>query len=280
MKPIISKEEYAFYHKQGYLLIKNLYTKKTIATIRTIIEDGRSNGKWKESVYNNDNVTTHIYNLFPALIDLIFTKKFIQIIKELLGDESTLVLEPAIHRNRYGYWHKDSTFLDVQGETFHLNEDFCTAQTALYLQDNDATFGGGLTVIPKSQHLPDRFYKIDSMNKIDRAILKAQKMMKRSFYDKMEKNEELVNIETQQGDLVIFNYKIDHKGTPAKTKDIRADKYAIFTTFINKPKYTQPFIDGLRKMNTTYSKLYLSQNYPLSDQLNQKAKDLNIKMVL
>jgi len=90
----------------------------------------------------------------------------------------------------------------------------------------------------------------------------------------------LIDIKTQVGDIVIFNYKIDHKGTPAKTKDTRADKYAIFNTFVNKPKYTQPFTDGLRKMNTNYSQKYLSQNYPLSQQLNQKAKDLNIKMVL
>jgi len=107
--------------------------------------------------------------------------------KELLGEACTLVLEPAIHRNRYGYWHKDSTFLNVQGETFHLNNDFCIAQTALYLQDNDASFGGGLTVIPKSQDIPDRFYKIDTMSKIERAVLKAQKLLKMSFYDKMER---------------------------------------------------------------------------------------------
>lgn len=280
MKKYITTQEYTFYHEQGYLLIKNLYTKETISTMRTIIETGRKNGKWEEAIYTNEEVTTHIYNLFPDLIDLIFTEKFIQIMKELLGNESTLVLEPAIHRNRYGYWHKDSAFLDVQGETFHLNADFDTAQTALYLQDNDETFGGGLTVIPKSQNIADRFYKIDTLNKVKRAILKAQKLMKMSFYDKMEKNEGLVDINTQAGDMVIFNYKIDHKGTPAKTKDTRADKYAIFNTFINKPKYTKPFTDGLRKMNTNYSKKYLSQNYPLSEQLNQKAQDLNIKMVV
>jgi len=280
MSTYITEQQYHFFHQEGYLLVKDLYSKANVKAIRSIIENGLKNGKWEEALYHNENITTHIYNIFPELVDLILTEKYIKVMKALLGEDCALVLEPAIHRNAYGNWHKDSSYLSLNGETFHLNNDFLCTQTAIYLQDNHEEYGGGLSLIPKTQHLPNRFKHLYKMGWPARVLLKMKKLLGVSIFDKLDKDEHLLDIPSKAGDLIVFNYNIDHKGSTPIKADSRGDKYAIFNAFANKPHYAEQVSSCLKKIPSNYSKIYLNQNYELSDQLVEKAKTLNIEIKL
>jgi len=275
----LTEDQHTFFYEQGYLLIKNLYSKDNIDQVRLIIETGLKNGKWKEAFYNTENITTHIYNLFPELVDLIFTENYIKIMKDLLGENCSMIVEPAIHRNAYGGWHKDSSFLSIQGETFHLNKDFCCAQTAIYLQDNDKDYGGGLTIIPETQNTPNKFTHLYEMNMANRILLKIQKALNISIFDKLDSNENLIDIPSKAGDLIVFNYSIDHKGTPALKKDIRGDKLVMFNAFVNSADYAKRQNTCLKKIKSGYSQVYLAQNLALPTDLIAKGEALDIEVL-
>lgn len=280
MHTYITEQQRNFFYEEGYLLIKGLFNNEVISNIRSIIEAGLKNGKWKQAHYHTKNITTDIYNLFPELVDLIFTEKYIQIMKDLLGDSCAIILEPAVHRNSYGYWHKDSSYLSLQNETFHLNDDFACAQTAIYLQDNHSEYGGGLTVIPKTQNSPNKFTYLYEMNLLDRIVLKIKKTLKISIFDKLENSKDLINLPSEAGDLIIFNYGLDHKGTPALKKDVKKDKLVLYNAFVNKLNYAKKQRDCLKKIKSDYSQIYLAQNNKLTPQLETKSEELNIEMLL
>src|SRR6185436_19033864 len=133
---VVTSEEKRSYFENGFLLVKNVYKTWEIQKIRSLIEASRENGVWSTAPYSNEGITTDIYRLIPELIPLVFNEDFVSVIKSLLGDNSVLIPEPAIHRNRFYYWHKDATFLDEQREKFHYESSFHAAMTAMYLQSN------------------------------------------------------------------------------------------------------------------------------------------------
>src|SRR5262249_3919397 len=54
-------------------------------------------------------------------------------------------------------WHKDTTYLELNGHKFHWERDFLMVGAAYYLQDNSPEYGGGLDVEPGSHYQPDYF---------------------------------------------------------------------------------------------------------------------------
>ncbi|MEL6276658.1 MAG: hypothetical protein AAFU03_16285, partial [Bacteroidota bacterium] len=127
-----------------------------------------------------------------------------------------VLAEPAVHRSRYYYWHKDSTFLDEQGEDYHWQSDFQAAMTVLYLQENHPDYGGGITVVPRTHTEPDFYHRIPKMNLVQRGVLKAKKIAGVSHFDKLDKHPQLHQIASKKGDLLVLDMRVDHKGTPAK----------------------------------------------------------------
>jgi len=152
MPVILTQHQIDSYFSTGYLHVRDVYSRGDIDKIRALLAMALEDGTWKSAPHYNEGVTTDIFRTMPELVDLIFTEKYVQIFKDLLGPEMVILPEPAMHRNRFYYWHKDSTFLDEQGETFHWNNDFQAIMAAMYLQDNDDEYGGGLTVVPNTQH--------------------------------------------------------------------------------------------------------------------------------
>lgn len=278
MPEILSQKQIDEYFSTGCLHVKNVYTPESVDKIRDILAKAISDGTWSSAPHHNEGVTTDIFRTMPDLIDLIFTKKYIQVFKDLLGSEMVILPEPAIHRNRFYYWHKDSTFLDEQEETFHWNDDFQAIMAAMYLQDNDDEYGGGLTVVPHTQRNRDLYHKIPKMNIAERAILKLKKILGMSFFDRLEKDPKLTNIQSMKGDIVLIDIRLDHKGTTPKKKRENYDKFAYFNFVMDSNTYTADVIRCMRARPSGYFKEYLKQDKKLPKKLIDKSKELNFNI--
>lgn len=278
MPKILTEDQIKSYFESGCLHVRNVYSRESIDKIRSILAEAIEDGTWHSAPHHNEGVTTDIFRTMPELVDLIFTEKYVQIFKDLLGDKMVILPEPAMHRNRFYYWHKDSTFLDEQGETFHWNQDFQAIMAAMYLQDNDDEYGGGLTVVPNTHQDKDPYHKIPKMNMMQRGILKLQKILGISFFDKLEKNPQLKNLQSMKGDVVLIDIRLDHKGTTPIKRRKDYDKFAYFNFVMDNDKYTADIIRCMRARPSGYFTEYLKHDKELPEALIKKSKELDFNI--
>jgi len=259
------------FQKNGYLLVPGVLTAQEVAFMRKRVLDIFDSGEWKRSPYNTENVLTDIYNYFPEFIDLTLNTKTLGIIKDLLGEDPVLMPETAVHYQLYTDWHKDTTSLEKEGHTFHLEPGALMIEAGFYLQDNNE-WGGGLTVMPGSHKTGDVF-------KGEPLYINLFKRVVNKFRRPDEKNNRLINayrhdiidIPSKAGDLVIFNFKTNHRATrPNKqaVEEIPAEnkKIAFFNAFSANNKFAQaylnylctrpePFYQSLKNRKHTYTEL-------------------------
>lgn len=278
MPKILRQSQIEQYFNTGCLHVKNVYSVEAVDKIRDLLAKALDDGTWTSASHHNEGVTTDIFRTMPELVDLIFTERYIQVFKDLLGSEMVILPEPAIHRNRFYYWHKDSTFLDEQGETFHWNDDFQAIMAAMYLQDNDNEYGGGLTVVPNTHQNRDPYHKISKMNLFQRGFLKLQKMMGVSFFDKLEKDPGLTNLQSMKGDIVLIDIRLDHKGTTPIKRRENYDKFAYFNFVLDSDKYTADVIRCMRARPSGYFTEYLKHDKDLPQAIIDKSKELDFNV--
>lgn len=246
------------YHKDGYLHLPGVYTEDDVKHARALIEEYTDAGGWEKAPFYDDGVTTDIYELIPGLAAIAFNDNYIQAMIDLFSPESVILAEPAIHRGRYYYWHKDCTFLDEQGETFHWESSFQAAMTVLYLQENHPDYGGGITVVPRTHSEPDFYHKIPRMSLLERGFLKMKKILKISHFDYLERHPEIFPIPTKVGDLLVLDMRLDHKGTPAK-KAVPYTKYGIMNIACSGYEVAEKIRQALRRRTSGYYKEYLAK---------------------
>ncbi|PPK84228.1 phytanoyl-CoA dioxygenase PhyH [Neolewinella xylanilytica] len=246
-----------FYQQQGYYLASEVYTPEDIARIRQLIERHEADGGWAAAPNSNDHLTTDIYERIPGLAEIIFNDRYLAVIAELFGPDPIILAEPAIHKSRYYFWHKDSTFIDEQAEAYHWQDDFAASMTVLYLQDNHPDYGGGITLVPGTHHDPDFYHRIAHMSLLERGLLKAKKIAGISHFDRMERHPDKVAIPSKAGDVLILDMRLDHKGTPAK-KPSPHTKYGIMNIACRGEATAQSLRRTLRNRPSAYYNDYLA----------------------
>lgn len=284
MLRFLSQENVDQYYTEGYVLCKAVYSEEEIIKSRKIIDDLIQSGRWKtDAPYATDSITTDIYNLEPELADIVFNQNYINAIKDIYGDQATIIPEPSIHRNRYFSWHKDSSFIDSQGDDYHLDwdSDFQASMTVMYLQDNSKQYGGGITVVPNTQRDPDFWHTVEKMSMVQRAILKAKKIVGISKYDQMNNHPDKYWIPNKAGDLIILDMRTDHKGSDINDKINRPyDKYAITNIACKHASHADKIRVSLRKRPNGFYENYLKDVAQLSPAVAQIAAKTETRFII
>lgn len=262
---MLTAEDKKFYEENGYVIARNMLTKEQVAFLRKRALEIYGTDEWKISPYNTDKIMVDIYKYFPEIMRITLTKKVVDTAKFLVGeDHLVLIPETAMMKSFYPTWHKDTTTPERAGYTFHLRPDFKVIRCGFYLQDNNE-YGGGLSVFAGS-HLTTDEYTGEFPEK---TLLKRIK-------DRLTPNAEekdpfinphglkLVDIPSKAGDLVFFNFKIDHKGTIPKSQrigDVPADqtKIAMFDIFGVNNEALKEYIDYIK---TRPEKIYDYARFP------------------
>lgn len=280
---MLSSEQKTFFLENGYLIIPNVLSQETVSDLRTKILEVFKSGEWKKEEFNTNQVLCNVFNTFPELTELVLNKTLIETVKSLLNSTPVLFPETAIHHKFYTGWHKDSTSIEKNGEKFHLNDNALFLQCGYYLQDNNE-LGGGITVMPKSHKTSDNFTDpfAYSLSIKDRIKLKLGLYSDLNNSRLNPNKHSIVDVPTKAGDLVIFNFRLNHAATlPKKIKQeaipFDQSKLAIFNAFSNDTENAHHYFNFIsQRPEPFYQSL---KNYSPSKELMEAAEKLNFKVM-
>lgn len=177
------------FDKDGYLLIKNLFSKEEIESFRNEIERQVEVDNQHNKIVSVGN-TGAIYGLGdllskPTLKNILFDNRIIEIAKKALGNENIVYFGDSSYQVGTGFrgWHRDNVDRnDLNGPDW--KGDYTIIRMGLYLQ-NHKNYSGGLKV-KRGSHI----------NKDGKAVF----------------------IDNEAGDLVIWSLKTIHSGNAVRMK--------------------------------------------------------------
>ncbi len=225
-----------FFKLNGYLLVPGVLNNSEVKELRERSLEIFKSGEWKRSAFNTENILSDVFNTFPEYIAITLKPAVLEHVRNLLGDDPVLLPETAVHHNFYAGWHKDTTSQERAGYQFHKNVNALMIEAGFYLQENSG-HGGGLTVMEGSHLTPDPFLipakEPGILQRIRRKLLpnsvKADRVMN-PFGHK------ITDIRSKAGDLVIFDFRLNHKATRPASGDLKdipfgKNKIAFFNAF-------------------------------------------------
>lgn len=211
------------------------------------------------------------FNRYPELQWIAFHPPVLAALRELLGTDFVYLPEVGIHDSGYGGWHKDSTAQEAAGLRFHWEPDFRMVQCALYLQDNDPEYAGGLDVIVGSHTRRDRIVP-PGRGPVSRLASRALYRLK--TWDDRRRGETLP---TRAGDVVIFHYRLDHKATAPRVTPVPSThrKFALFMAASANNRHARTYVRYI-KSRPDYKYL---RDYQVLPSLLERAVDANVRFL-
>jgi ectoine hydroxylase-related dioxygenase (phytanoyl-CoA dioxygenase family) len=277
---LLTQKDIDKFYEEGYVIVRNVWNAEEVAYLKSFFKEKFASGFWKVSEYNSATIINDIYRHFPELADIIFKPQYIQAVREVLGGTVIAMPECSIHYNRYFDWHKDTTHMHATQGIDPKKQTGIIVQSGFYLQDNFPT-GGGLSIVPKSMKLNDRFVSMHYGSLWKRVYNKGLKMLKYSVFDRIERKEKPIDLDTKAGDLLIFNNQLDHRATFKRGVDGKPlpdpnEKLVVFNTFSNDKAFLDAYYQSMCKLNESYSK-YL-RNTTSAPDVVRKAKELDFDL--
>lgn len=146
----------------------------------------------------------------PELASVLLANPVVRSLELAIGGRVALYPNFVMRLNRFTDWHIDNGFLPAyHGDADHLfDPQFCHLQCVIYLQDNDAVMGGGLDVVARSHRWAEE--RLDPEHEV---------LFKRFGVGEA--------VDTSAGDLLMFDGRLLHRGTPAQ-RPAEVRKYGFF----------------------------------------------------
>jgi ectoine hydroxylase-related dioxygenase (phytanoyl-CoA dioxygenase family) len=224
-----------------------------------------------------ESILFDVFNHYKEARWLLFHEPSIKILKSLLGEDYVVLREASIHYNNFGDWHKDTSSQEKVGHFFHRNDDYLMVEMAYYLQDNTEEYGGGLDVEPGSHREPDLFLKPRAkiydtweqsiVNRAWRKVAGNKSGLVKNF----------VSVPSKAGDLVIFDFRINHRGSqPRRLAEAKErGKLAIFLACSRNNAHVQAYHDFIHS-RPDYKYL---KNFSYNPELLQQAQATGLNLV-
>lgn len=194
------------YLTNGYLVIKSIFTKEYISNLRE-----------KMILLSRKDPKDHEFLLDENVQNILLNEKLINIIKQILDTnkilyfgDSGVVNHKEPFKNRNGY-HNDARNED-QNIPYEL--EYPIIRVGIYFE-NSKDFSGGLKIKKKSHK-----YFIFNFRRI---LADTKRLMQILFMKTRYKLSSLrlgksINLELEQGDVVIWNLRTHHCGTSRRLK--------------------------------------------------------------
>jgi hypothetical protein len=273
------------YLLNGYIVIKSIFTKEYISGLREKMINLSNNDLDKYEILLNKDVQ-----------NLLLNEKLINIVKAILDTnnllyytDSSIVNHTNPFKNRNGF-HNDARNEDP---SIPFNDEYPIIRIGIYFE-NYKHFSGGLKVKKKSH----KYF----MFNFRKPLIGVFELMKIFFAKSRYKLNSLklgksINLELEQGDIVIWNLRTHHCGTSRRLKvspktclqpffekmlpksfflptQYKQDRCAIFSTFAKNDLNNNNIIGYLRR-KTNFNRLNQIQSNPI---LLEKLSQLGCKL--
>ncbi len=278
---MLNREQIDFFKRNGYILIPNVLKKEEVDYLRNRIMNHINNKDF--SNIKTNKVIEDPYELFPDFIGITLKSEVIDVIKCLLGQNPVLMPETAIHIGFYTGWHKDTTNINQAGLNFHESKDYLMVEAGFYLQDNDE-LGGGLVVmegshLTKDPYITGEHYKVNFFERIKNKIFKINEDNRERINPYKHK---IVNIPSKAGDLVIFNFKTNHRASRPLNVSIdeipsEKRKIAFFNAFSINNSTAKEYLEYICNRNEPFYKNI--KNRKVDPNLYKLSKDSKFEII-
>jgi hypothetical protein len=275
---MITAEQKKQFEEKGYLLVPGVMSKEEVAEMRKKVLHIFDSGEWKKSPYNTKLSLSDVFETFPEFLNYTLKPKVLEVVKGLLGENPLLMPESAIHYRLYTPWHKDTTSQERAGHNFHHKPEALMIEAGFYMQDNDE-YGGGLTVMEGSHRTKDNFVPPPVQPSIvERAINKVLPTPEEKNKKINPHQHKLLDIPSKAGDLVIFNFMVNHRATlpkvckPAELPKEK-EKIAFFNAFSVNNETAYEYIKYLKSRPEAFYQNLAKR--VVSPELKVKATELN-----
>lgn len=187
------------FRENGFVIVRNILTIKEVKNIRDfILEKIYFNDS--PNLYNNPNIFFAAENVlsYPEVYRIPFRKKVVDTLRMIHGQELFYHSDLHVQYNMFGLpgWHTDC---DTEIPAAYLLEPgYKFAKCGIYLQDNTPEWGGGIGVFPEGHKFPLR----SGIPKVDFFFKKLRVKLLRNF--------KKLDIDTEAGDMVIFDSRLPH----------------------------------------------------------------------
>lgn len=190
--------------RDGYAVVRDVLSAEQVARVREVCD-----GQLLEDADAETEIEATALLQMPEF-DFMFDERLLRALFVWLGGTLAYYPNYVARLNRYTGWHIDNGFSPrFLPEPSHLYDPgFRHYQCVVYLQDNVPGCGGGLDVRPGSHAwAADAGYPGDD--------------------ELARRYPEVVSIDSKAGDLIVFDGRLMHRGTPSDRLQ-RLRKYGIF----------------------------------------------------
>ena len=215
--------------KLGYCVIPNVFSSQEITQMRSRLESKFDLivGKTSTSLFWSDLEERNLHS--NLITSLYFDGRISQLLKDLFPLEKVQVL-PGIqlHKNylphsRRKSWHVDSGSQKLNSKYRAMLSDkaFIFGHMAIYFQEN-GPFGGSIDVVPRS-HIGLKYGNPMTMKIIDYfiQILSRFPVLSTPLRGIFSRR-----IKLKLGDVVLFDWRVFHRGSPASRKNEKSILYS------------------------------------------------------
>lgn len=209
-------EQIESFRKNGFVMIPDVITREEVQQFRDLMYAITETMPADKRVLTIAD-TFHDQRLLDALLRFQFNDKLISTISKIVNGKVVYVNDITVQCNMFGLgegggWHRDSGSEVCTVTNRYLYEpDYTFGKVGIYLQDNTAEFGGGISVIPRS-HKAFRFFRGSSL-----AQQGYRSAMNRiSLFNARRFGRELL-VPIRAGAAVYFDSRLLHHSTDAKS---------------------------------------------------------------
>lgn len=194
------------YNKKGYVHLKGILNETEILELRNLI---LKSNKEKSFVKEIDFFLEH-----NSIYKLQFNKTILKSIKEIFGSEAMLLNDINIQVEQFYNdrsdkgWHIDAGGEGYSKYLFHPSYGY--AKVGVYLKSNSIETGGGVD-IEEGSHKAFRYFGSGNLAYFFSLLYYGLDRILFRFFRKSR----IIN--TNQGDVLIFDSRLNHRSTPRKS---------------------------------------------------------------
>lgn len=229
--------------RQGWYNARGFFDRDAVQSLRCEVTDAFNAPQHADKIIKPPGCGGILPDLFlfPGIYRRLFQPRTAALLNELIGPGFVLLPEHAVHRDGFGGWHKDTDMFEYAGSMAHWSTDHAIYQCAVYLQDNTAEHGGGLSVVNGSHLVPKPGA--------------GQPGAAQRFQDRAQQQGTVLG--AQAGDLVVFHTRLDHRATPTAGIAPYGSKLALFFIAARDNHHAVAYSEFIhRRTDYTYLRTY------------------------